>query len=204
MGTIKNIWKRFKKLILWMLGFLGFSGIVTIAKAWNDIWMVISAIGKFLISTNGRQVILLSLIVGLFIWLVILSRKVKKLSHPKRDVGDVDTFMKTFKKRTEKKEIEVKPEYIFILEEIGGMRSKRREQEGLYIDYRNQYKFANDKEANVSFNMAIEFLNKNDYIIKEQVVDGLTDVYFYYQITTEGFEYLRLAKKKIEEEKKPL
>jgi len=204
MGTIKNIWKRFKKLILWILGFLGFSGIVTIAKAWNDIWMVISAIGKFLISTNGRQVILLSLIVGLFIWLVILSRKVKKLSHPKRDVGDVDTFMKTFKKRTEKKEIEVKPEYIFILEEIGGMRSKRREQEGLYIDYRNQYKFANDKEANVSFNMAIEFLNKNDYIIKEQVVDGLTDVYFYYQITTEGFEYLRLAKKKIEEEKKPL
>ena len=117
--------------------------------------------------------------------------------------------MSEYKARIQKKkEIEIKPEYSHILEALGARLDKTLEKETLYGIFVEKYIFDNDKETKLNFNMIIEWLEKNGYINKEQTDDEYGDIYSYYEITTDGFEYLRLAKKRIEEikeeEKKPL
>ena len=84
MEKIKNIWKRFKGFIIWFFIILGgISAAITIAKVWDEVWQVVTAIWNFLISADGRQMILFLLVVGLAICLVLLNRKVRKLSQTK-------------------------------------------------------------------------------------------------------------------------
>lgn len=236
MGAIKNIWKRFKGFIIGISIFLSLvSGVATIAKIWDDVWKIVTAILNFLISTDGRQIILSLLVVVLLIKLVRLNRKINKLS-PSKEKGtekeikslreDIGKHKLRHKEVTQKldgeirklrqdlsqiydkakkyEQIEIEPEYIFILETLGARLDRTFDQNILYRIYLAKYDFDKVEEAKLNFNMIIEWLEKNGYIRMGQAEDEDGDIFSYYEITTNGFEYLRLTKKKVEEEKKKI
>lgn len=245
MGAIKNIWKRFKGFIIGISVFLSVvSGVATIAKVWDDIWKTVIAILNFLISTDGRQLILSLLVIGLIILLVRLNRRIRKLSPSKEkgaegkdvkrlreDLGKqkviytkvtqkLDADIRKLRqdlsqiydkaKKYEQIESEIKPEYIFILETLGANLDKVSTRNALYGLYRGKFRFASNREANISFNMTLDWLEGNDYI--RQFQSETDTITHYAEITKNGFKYYRLAKKIIEErqkmieeeEKKPL
>ncbi|GAH41241.1 unnamed protein product, partial [marine sediment metagenome] len=98
--------------------------------------------------------------------------------------------------------IEIRDEYIFILETIGARRNKIIEEAQMFVFYIKRFKFATTEEAKLSFNMNINWLDRNDYI-KQFIPDYDDDDGFVelLQITDKGFEYLRMAEMKIEEKK---
>jgi len=221
MGTIKNFWKKFKKFIIWAIGFLGFSGITTIVKGWDDIWKVVSAIGKFLISTDGRQLVLSLLVIWLIYKLVRLSKSVRKLS-PQNEKG-IDEDIKRQKEATQNLDAEFKklqqelskvqdkadkydalsgfnPECTFILARLGESSERELTQSGLFGYYIRNYQFRNSRLAMLKFNIRIHWLEKNDYIRRSQLDDD--EIPTLVEITEKGLDYLELLEAKTEEDKK--
>lgn len=195
---------------------------------------LIGAILKFLfLTTEGRQMVLSMLVIGLIIWLMLLNKRIGKLLPSKEEGtdGDVKSLRKDYGKHKEKfievtrelggeirnlrydlsqiydeakkyKQIDIRPEYILILEALGASTNHVLNKGGLYGLYRSKHKFATNNEANLSFNLTIDWLEGNEYI-KQSQTETDWNIHLV-KITKKGFQYIRIAKTKKEEEKKKM
>lgn len=197
--------------------FLGSASVVAILR-----------LADFLFLKSGLRIIdLVFLFLILFgvIFLIIIHRKVRSIPTS-RDEGqlrtDFDNHREGYKKfvqETDKKirdlrqdlsqiydkakkyeQIDIKEEYIFILETAGAQADKIIDIGVMKVLYMQKFRFSTGQEANLSFNMNINWLEKNNYIL--HFPTDMEGIEYHIEITERGFEYLRLAKKKIEEESK--
>jgi len=197
--------------------FLGSASVVAILR-----------LADFLFLKSGLRIIdlvFLFLILFVVIFLIIIHRKVRSIpasgdegqlrkdfeNHKKvieNVLSDMDekigknmrSISQIYDKAKKYEEIEIKEDYIFILETAGAQADKRIELGVMKVLYMQRFRFSTGQEANLSFNMNINWLEKNNYIL--HFPTDMEGIEYHIEITERGFEYLRLAKKKIEEESK--
>lgn len=175
MGKIQNIGKKFKGLILWCFIILGgISAVIAIVKNWDGVLEVLIAIGKFLISTDGRQLVLFLIVAWLIIWLAFIEKRIRKLSQPRKE-----------KKLTKKEKSDIKLDFRHqvILESL--MRNEGRLTSfGLKNDYEKKFGTENLKD----FGVCIDDLLELNYI---ENVGRSGPGYYIYSLKREGAKYIK-------------
>lgn len=92
------------------------------------------------------------------------------------------------------------PECTWILARLGERDEEALPQGALYALYRQNYGFRNNRIATLKFNLRINWLEKNDYIIRRPAPDD--DITTYVVITDKGWEHLGIIEAKTEEDRK--
>lgn len=116
----------------------------------------------------------------------------KKIRALRQDLSRI------YDKAKKYEEIDTSPEIIFILETLGAQLNRRITERGLFGDYLREFRPKTAKEANLNFNIKINWLKTHNVIELFETEDNYNK---YVKITDLGFEYLRQAKIKIAEKK---
>lgn len=219
------------KIIWYVLGAIGgIGGIVTIViyfkETINFLGNFIGLLFRATISPVGRDVVLFLLLL-ILIMIVIIFRK-QKISPVSKEEGSLANDFKNhregykkFVEETDKnirqlrqdlsgiydkakkyEEIDTSPRLISILEALGAKSNGTMTKKDLFFHYLSLFgaiSITGSRSAMLPFNMNISWLETNGYIFRDIPKDDNEEIV---GITPKGFEYLRLAKIKITEEKK--